>query len=231
MSMICLNLNHRSGRPISRLRKHGRALVSGCRFYNLASIAKYVPNWYAEREGPHGRPCIQGWESQGSSIDSGAAKRGGASGGAEPLAQGNESVRSGQFLAARGTQRNHDARGRLWDSIANGRGKRMECQFAFICDFAEQDGKLHAIGIGWDAIFAPQLPLPENYVLKSFNQISDWHIFGRAERTSDTAYCGYQARGTEAQWPSPANNRPEQHKMCAKCLAAASPETRADFAP
>jgi len=34
----------------------------------------------------------------------------------------------------------------------------MECQFAFICDFAEQDGKLHAVGIGWDSIFTAQLP-------------------------------------------------------------------------
>lgn len=35
----------------------------------------------------------------------------------------------------------------------------MECQFAFISDYAQQSGgKLHAIGIGWDSIFAPELP-------------------------------------------------------------------------
>ena len=35
----------------------------------------------------------------------------------------------------------------------------MECQFAFISDYAQQQGgKLHAIGIGWDSIFASQLP-------------------------------------------------------------------------
>ncbi len=31
----------------------------------------------------------------------------------------------------------------------------MECKFAFLCDFAEESGgKLHAIGIGWDTIYA-----------------------------------------------------------------------------
>jgi hypothetical protein len=34
----------------------------------------------------------------------------------------------------------------------------MECQFAFVCDHAEQDHKLHALGIGWDTIYAQSLP-------------------------------------------------------------------------
>jgi hypothetical protein len=34
----------------------------------------------------------------------------------------------------------------------------MECEFAFLCDFAEQDRKLHAVGIGWEAIQAASLP-------------------------------------------------------------------------
>lgn len=34
----------------------------------------------------------------------------------------------------------------------------MECEFAFLCDFAEQDRKLHAVGIGWETIQAPNLP-------------------------------------------------------------------------
>jgi hypothetical protein len=34
----------------------------------------------------------------------------------------------------------------------------MECEFAFLCDFAEQDRKLHAVGIGWETIQAPSLP-------------------------------------------------------------------------
>jgi uncharacterized protein DUF6941 len=34
----------------------------------------------------------------------------------------------------------------------------MECDFAFLCDFAEQDRKLHAVGIGWETIQAPNLP-------------------------------------------------------------------------
>ena len=34
----------------------------------------------------------------------------------------------------------------------------MECEFAFLCDFAEQDRKLHAVGIGWETIQAANLP-------------------------------------------------------------------------
>ena len=36
----------------------------------------------------------------------------------------------------------------------------MECEFAFICDSAQQGAgvKLHALGIGWDTIYAPELP-------------------------------------------------------------------------
>ena len=34
----------------------------------------------------------------------------------------------------------------------------MECDFAFLCDFAEQDRKLHAVGIGWETIAAANLP-------------------------------------------------------------------------
>ena len=34
----------------------------------------------------------------------------------------------------------------------------MECDFAFLCDYAEQDRKLHAVGIGWDTIYARSVP-------------------------------------------------------------------------
>jgi hypothetical protein len=34
----------------------------------------------------------------------------------------------------------------------------MECKFAFLCDYAAQDRKLHAIGIGFDTILAPSVP-------------------------------------------------------------------------
>jgi len=34
----------------------------------------------------------------------------------------------------------------------------LDTEFAFICDFAEQDRKLHAVGIGWDQITARSLP-------------------------------------------------------------------------
>lgn len=35
----------------------------------------------------------------------------------------------------------------------------METEFAFLCDYAQQDAKLNAIGIGWDTIMAPELPV------------------------------------------------------------------------
>lgn len=34
----------------------------------------------------------------------------------------------------------------------------MEREFAFLCDYAEAEQKLHAIGIGWNTINAPALP-------------------------------------------------------------------------
>ncbi len=34
----------------------------------------------------------------------------------------------------------------------------MHLDYAFICDYAEARGKVNAIGIGFDRIFAPQLP-------------------------------------------------------------------------
>jgi hypothetical protein len=35
----------------------------------------------------------------------------------------------------------------------------MEIEFAFLCDYAQQESKLNAIGIGWDTIVAPDLPV------------------------------------------------------------------------
>lgn len=35
----------------------------------------------------------------------------------------------------------------------------MNVDFAFICDFAEASGKLNALGIGFDTIFAAKLPV------------------------------------------------------------------------
>ena len=34
----------------------------------------------------------------------------------------------------------------------------MECEFAFLCDHAVQERKLHAIGIGWDTLYAAKVP-------------------------------------------------------------------------
>ena len=34
----------------------------------------------------------------------------------------------------------------------------MECRYTFLCDYAERERKLHAIGIGWDTIYAASLP-------------------------------------------------------------------------
>ena len=35
----------------------------------------------------------------------------------------------------------------------------MDADFAFICDWADAGGKLHALGIGIDTIFAPSMPV------------------------------------------------------------------------
>ena len=34
----------------------------------------------------------------------------------------------------------------------------MECDFIFLCDYATRDRKLHAVGIGWDNLYAANLP-------------------------------------------------------------------------
>lgn len=34
----------------------------------------------------------------------------------------------------------------------------MECDFIFLCDYAARDRKLHAVGIGWDSLYAANLP-------------------------------------------------------------------------
>ena len=35
----------------------------------------------------------------------------------------------------------------------------MNCDFAFICDYAEVTGKINALGIGFDTIYAPNVPV------------------------------------------------------------------------
>ena len=35
----------------------------------------------------------------------------------------------------------------------------MDTEFAFLCDYAQQESKLNALGIGWDTIIAPELPV------------------------------------------------------------------------
>jgi hypothetical protein len=34
----------------------------------------------------------------------------------------------------------------------------VQPEFAFLCDYAEKEGKIHAVGIGWDTLYAPELP-------------------------------------------------------------------------
>ncbi|MBA7622406.1 hypothetical protein ES703_29783 [subsurface metagenome] len=34
----------------------------------------------------------------------------------------------------------------------------MNCDFAFVCDYAEVTGKINALGIGFDTIYAPKIP-------------------------------------------------------------------------
>jgi hypothetical protein len=39
----------------------------------------------------------------------------------------------------------------------------MEVDFAFICDFAEASGKLNALGIGFDTIYAQKMPVRHSH--------------------------------------------------------------------
>jgi hypothetical protein len=39
----------------------------------------------------------------------------------------------------------------------------MEIDFTFLCDYAEASGKLNALGIGFDTIFAQQLPMRHSH--------------------------------------------------------------------
>ncbi len=34
----------------------------------------------------------------------------------------------------------------------------MNCDFAFVCDYAEVTGKINALGIGFDTIYVPKVP-------------------------------------------------------------------------
>ncbi len=46
----------------------------------------------------------------------------------------------------------------------------MDVAFAFVCDYAENSSKLTAVGIGFDTIYAPDVPLthPAFYVVAAF---------------------------------------------------------------
>jgi hypothetical protein len=47
----------------------------------------------------------------------------------------------------------------MGSTVLNG-GRVMQLKFAFLCDYAEEaGGKLHAVGIGWDTIYARTLPV------------------------------------------------------------------------
>ena len=39
----------------------------------------------------------------------------------------------------------------------------MQLDFAFICDYAETPGKINALGIGFDTIYAPKVPCRHPY--------------------------------------------------------------------
>ena len=39
----------------------------------------------------------------------------------------------------------------------------MKVDFAFICDYAEIAGKINALGIGFDRIYAPQVPCKQHH--------------------------------------------------------------------
>ena len=39
----------------------------------------------------------------------------------------------------------------------------MKVDFAFVCDYAEATNKINALGIGFDAIYAPKLPIKHRH--------------------------------------------------------------------
>jgi hypothetical protein len=43
--------------------------------------------------------------------------------------------------------------------IIKGGYHNMKVDYAFICDYAEASGKVNALGIGFDIIYAPQVPV------------------------------------------------------------------------
>ena len=44
----------------------------------------------------------------------------------------------------------------------------MQLDFAFICDYAETPGKINALGIGFDTIYAPKMPCRHPYFFLVF---------------------------------------------------------------
>ena len=75
----------------------------------------------------------------------------------------------------------------------------------------------------------------EDFVLKSNDGESDWHIFARREvkgrtRTQVVANCSVPRSSTARRpWPNPSVNPPERHLMCPTCLRAASESVSIHF--
>lgn len=49
-------------------------------------------------------------------------------------------------------------KGALCALLSKRKGKTVNIDFAFICDYAEATGKINAMGIGFDTIYAPVAP-------------------------------------------------------------------------
>ena len=69
--------------------------------------------------------------------------------------------------------------------------------------------------------------MTENFILRSSDGTSDWHIFARREvkgrtRTQVVANCSVPRSSTARRpWPNPSGNPPERRMMCPTCLRAA----------
>ena len=77
--------------------------------------------------------------------------------------------------------------------------------------------------------------MTENFVVRSSDGTSDWHIFARREvkgraRTQVVANCSVLRSSTARRpWPNPSGNPPERHMMCPSCLRAASESVSSHF--
>ncbi len=77
--------------------------------------------------------------------------------------------------------------------------------------------------------------MTKDFVLKSSDGTSAWHIFARRRvkgrnQTQVVANCSVPRSNTTGRpWPNPSGNPPERCMMCPTCLRAASESVRSLF--